>query len=411
MIEHSLDYPAVILTVGLIVVLTMFTKSCLERIGLPALVGFLLVGIAIRAAGSHWQLLAPGTGEILGFLSKVGLITLLFRVGLESDLTGLLRQLRSASLVWLGDVALTILIGFSAAAYLLGLHWITALIVGTALTATSVGISVAIWDDANALQSPNGELLLDVAELDDVSAIVLMAVLFAVLPQLKAGPAEGGDLPAVIAGTAAVFLAKLAGFGFFCLLFSKFAEQPITSYFRNLDPPPDFILVVISIGFVIAALADLAGFSTAIGAFFAGIVFSRDPMAVKREGSFIPLHEFFSPFFFIGIGLGVDPSTLGSAVELGIVLVGVALATKMIADGLPVWLLRGGESAVLIGVSMMPRAEIAMVIMGRGTSLGDWAVPAEVFSAMVLVSIATCIISPITVRGLLKKWPQEGEEK
>jgi len=409
MTDSGVPYPFLVLTVGGIVLLTMFIKSCLARIRVPALVGFLLLGIGVRAADMQWQLLASGTGEILGFLSKIGLITLLFRVGLESNLAGLLKQLKTASMVWVGDVGLTFLIGFAAAVYLIGLPWIPGMIVGTALTATSVGISVAVWDEADALQSPNGELLLDVAEMDDISAIVLMAVLFAILPQLQGNAAGHGGLGAVIGTTAAVFLAKLVGFGLFCVLFSLYAERPITAYFRNLDPPPDFMLVVVSVGFVIAALADLSGFSMAIGAFFAGIVFSRDPAAVKQEGSFIPLYEFFSPFFFIGIGIGVDPSTLGEALGLGAVLVGVALAAKLLADGLPTWLLRGGPSALLIGASMVPRAEIAMVIMERGAALGEWAVPPPVFSAMVLVSIVTCIASPLTVRSLLQRWPQQGE--
>jgi Kef-type K+ transport system membrane component KefB len=232
-------------------------------------------------------------------------------------------------------------------------------------------------------------------------------VLFAVLPHLH-GDGGGGALAGVIAGSAGLFLVKLIGFGLFCLLFSMYVERRVTGWFRNLDPPPDFMLVVLALGFVIAALADLAGFSLAIGAFFAGIVFSRDPEAVKREGAFIPLYEFFSPFFFIGIGLGVDPTTLGGALGLGAALLVVALVTKIAADGLPVWWLRGGTCGLLIGVSMIPRAEIAMVIMERGMSAG--AVPAEVYSAMVLVSIVSCTVAPVAVRFLLDRWHPKEEE-
>jgi Kef-type K+ transport system membrane component KefB len=176
-----------------------------------------------------------------------------------------------------------------------------------------------------------------------------------------------------------------------------------------MEPPPDFMLVVVGISLIIAALADLGGFSLAIGAFFAGLVFSRDDETVKRESSFMPLYELFSPFFFIGIGLHVEPQALGSALSLGTTLVAAAFAAKIIADGLPVWLLRGFPSAALIGISMVPRAEIAMVIMQHGLNRGAWAVPAKVFNAMVLVSILTCTISPMLVRMLLARWPQAEE--
>lgn len=410
MTEHDVAYASVVLAVGGIVILTLLIKSGLTRVGVPALVGFLVLGIGLRAADDHWAMLAGGTGEVIGFLAKVGLITLLFRVGLESNLRGLLAQLRTASLVWVSDVVVTFAAAAVAGIHLLGLGLVTGLVVAAALTATSVGISVAVWDDAGALQSDTGELLLDVAELDDISAIVLMGVLFAVLPHLQEGAADVAGLAGVVAGTAGLFLAKLVGFGLLCLLFSVYAERPVTAGFRNLDPPPDFMLVVLAVGFVIAALADRAGFSLAIGAFFAGIVFSRDPEAVKREGSFIPLYEFFSPFFFIGIGLGVDPATLGGALGLGSALVAVALATKIAADGLPVWGLRGASCGLLVGVSMVPRAEIAMVIMERGRSAGEGIVPAEVFSAMVLVSIVSCTAAPVAVRALLAKWPPQGSE-
>jgi Kef-type K+ transport system membrane component KefB len=102
-----------------------------------------------------------------------------------------------------------------------------------------------------------------------------------------------------------------------------------------------------------------------------------------------------------------DPETLGSSLGMGAVLVSAAFAAKIIADGLPVWILRDFPSAVLIGISMVPRAEIAMVIMQHGLKQGEWAVSPEVYNAMVLVSMLTCMLPPIAVHSLLKKWPQQ----
>jgi Kef-type K+ transport system membrane component KefB len=169
------------------------------------------------------------------------------------------------------------------------------------------------------------------------------------------------------------------------------------------------MLVVVAIGFVIAAVSDMLGFSLAIGAFFAGLVFSRDPNAVKMESSFLPLYSLFSPFFFIGIGLDIDPGIMGTAFGIGGILLVMAILAKVIADGLPVTFMYGAGSGILIGVSMVPRAEIAMVIMKRGLTLGESVVPGKVYAAMVLVSAATCILSPWVVRSLLNKRTLEGE--
>jgi Kef-type K+ transport system membrane component KefB len=166
------------------------------------------------------------------------------------------------------------------------------------------------------------------------------------------------------------------------------------------------MLAVSGIGIIIAAVAGLIGFSLAIGAFFAGLVFSRDPEAVKMEASFLPVYEFLSPFFFIGIGLKIDPDSFTTALSLGCILAVAAIFAKVIADGIPVSLMRGMSGGLLIGTSMVPRAEITMVIMQKGLSLGDWAVPQKAFGAMVVVSAATCIISPVAVRAMLRKWPQ-----
>jgi Kef-type K+ transport system membrane component KefB len=171
------------------------------------------------------------------------------------------------------------------------------------------------------------------------------------------------------------------------------------------------MLAVAGIGIIIAAVAGLIGFSLAIGAFFAGLVFSRDPEAVRMEASFLPVYELFSPFFFIGIGLKIDPDSFTSALGLGCILAVAAIAAKVIADGIPVSLMRGMTGGLLIGISMVPRAEIAMVIMQKGLTLGDWAVPKQVFGAMVVVSAATCILSPVAVRVMLREWPQGREER
>lgn len=132
------------------------------------------------------------------------------------------------------------------------------------------------------------------------------------------------------------------------------------------------------------------------------------------DASFDTLYSFFSPFFFIGIGLSIDPAALDLGVMIGAVLFTAATLGNLTGQGLPIFLIesqrsgwRQGRIAFLVlGFSMVPRAEIAMIIMQNGLKTGKWAVTSSTFNGMVVASLLTCVIAPILVRALLKKWPQ-----
>lgn len=405
----STELLLVILLIGASIVLALLVKSGLESIGLPSLVGYVTLGFFIRLADSQWGLLSVESKKAYELLSDIGIICLLFEVGLKSNLAGLLRQLRHASMIWISNIFFSGVFGYIASYVILNIPLIPSLFISVSLTATSVGVAVALWRETNALTSPDGELVIDVAELDDLSGIILMAMLFAVAPILEKG-LETPLLPG-LAQVSGILLSKLAVFAALCLLFSRYIEHPITLFFQKIEPPPDLMIMIAGIGFIIAAIAGLLGFSIAIGAFFAGIIYSRDPQAVKMETSFTPLYEFFTPFFFIGVGLEIDPNTLTSALGLGSVLLIVAILGKLIGTWLPAVPAVGWRGALLVGISMIPRAEIAMVIIRRGRLLGEWAVPPHVFSAMVAVSFATCIIAPIVLRPSFRLWPlKEAQE-
>ena len=395
-----------ILVVGAILVAAILIKSGLERIGLPPLIGYILLGVFLREADLQWHLFSAGEREVWEFLADIGIISLLFRVGLESKLDELMRQLLRASVVWVGNIFVSGLLGFFTAYLLLKLDLIPSLFIAIAMTATSVGISVGVWREARAINSPNGELMLDVAEMDDISAVILMALLFAVVPVLGNSPDVSTLLP-LLGKTVGLFCFKAFVFGAFCFFFSRYLEKSITSFFLRLEPPPDPTIMVAGMGFMIAALAGLGGFSVAIGAFFAGLLFSRDPRSVKLDASFDTFYDLFVPFFFIGIGLKIDLSALSTAFDLGMLLLIVAVLGKFVGVALPVLLMKAGwKSAVLLGVSMAPRAEIAMIVMQHGLQIEDGTVSPRLFAAMVVVSAATSMFVPLVLRPLLRRWPQ-----
>jgi Kef-type K+ transport system membrane component KefB len=408
--EPSFNHPFIILMVGVVIVLAILIRTAFERLSLPPLTGFIALGFLMRCLEYRLGIFSAGAWHVFQLLAAIGVITLLFRIGLESNIAGLLHQLRRASFIWVGDVLLSggLLsggLGYAVSYFLLGWEFIPSLFVAAALTATSVGISVGVWQNADALQSPTGELLIDVAEMDDVSGIVLMALLFALAPVLKNG--ASASLAPLVLETGGILLLKLLVFGAFCVVFSQYIEDYVTRWFERIAQPPVSMLVVAGLGFIMVAFAGLIGFSSAIGAFFAGLVFSRDPESVKLEAAFGPVYELFSPFFFIGIGLHIDPAVIGPGLAVGGILLVVAVLGKVLGDGLGALVSLGWAGAVLLGLTMVPRAEIAMVIMNKGLELGPWAVPSEVYAGMVVVSLGTCVFSALTVRALLQRWPQE----
>ncbi|ACV68195.1 cation:proton antiporter [Desulfohalobium retbaense] len=405
MIEAGGELSHLVFLTGGAIVMTMLIKGVMERTVVPPLVGFLVLGICLRWGQTQWPLAFEGGGEVIAFLSKLGLVTLLFRVGMKSDITVLAGQLKNASIAWILNIGLTGLAGFYTASLLLGQALVPSLIVAVAFTATSVGVSVKVWEDQNALQSKNGGLLVDLAELDDVTAVLLMGLLFAVVPYLPSGSAPGSFWP-VLGQHALGFVAKLLLFAGGCLVFAAFLERPMTRFLKRVEHTPDSTLTIVGLGFVIAALAGGLGFSLAIGAFFAGLTFSRDPECVTLDTSFTPIFDFFSPFFFVGIGFEFELATLGPSLGMGGLLLVLAVLVKVIANGVPVALLSDGPSGWLIGASMIPRAEIALVIMQKGLHLDTSPVSEQLFGAMVVVSALSCVLAPIVVRGLLQRWPQ-----
>ena len=398
-----------VMLIGLLLVIDLLLQASLRRTAVPSVVVHLAIGFALAVAEWRWGWLGASGRGVIDFLGSVGIVFLLFRVGLESHISKLLENLRSASFVWITSVVVSGSMGFVVARYGLGLELVPSLFVAVAMTATSVGVGMAVWREEGALDSKRGQLFLDVAELDDISGIVLMAVLFAVAPLLHGGHTE--TLALSVGRTTAEVLIRLALFALALAFFARFLEAPLTLLVGRLEPAPDRLITVVSVGLIVAAAAGLLGFSLAIGAFFGGLAFSRDPEAVKLDAYFDPLYGFFTPFFFIAIGMRVDPGSLGAALPLGLLLFLVAAGGKLLGAGGGSLIALRPRGAALLGLSMVPRAEIAMVIMQYGMLLGAWAVSEKLFSAMVVVSLLTCLVAPIGIRAQLRRGIEGNSEE
>ncbi len=389
-----------VLFVGLIIVMAIMTKFAFRIVSLPAITGYFILGFLIKLVGEQTQLLGSFTNEMLNFLGSLGVVALLFRIGLESKISELIRWLPKALFIWSGDILLSAFLGFTAAYYLLELSLIHSLFVAAAFTPTSVGISVAVWEEMKMIKSKEGEIMLDTAELDDLSGILIMGVLFLIVPLLHNN--SNVDFSTAIISTVGLFLLKILLFGLFCYLIAHFAEQKITGFLNSMHSGDSAMLVVMGIGLIIASLAAYLGFSIAIGAFFAGLIFSSDPSAVKIDASFEAVHDLFVPFFFVGIGMAVDPVALSGLGTPLLILLTAAVVSKLIGAGVPALISLNKSAGLLIGISMIPRAEIALIIIQRGRELGDWAVSPELFAWIVIISAITAVLMPIILRYTMK---------
>jgi Kef-type K+ transport system membrane component KefB len=388
------------LVLGVLIIAAMFLRLWLGRLGAPSLVGFIILGFVVRLIDTAIPFLSEASLHILEFLATTGIFILLFRVGLDSNLHGLISKLPRAAPIWIGNVALSGLPAYLVCDWWLGLALAPSIFVAVALTATSIAISTEMWRETGALDSDDGETLLDVAELDDLSGVALLALALALAPALHFG--DSAPLHTIVTEVALVFVIKVSLFGALCVLVARYGEKRLVAMLHSAGGPSS-ALILIGVGLIIAAIASLLGFSIAIGAFFAGLIFSRDPEAVRLETAFVSLRVFFVPFFFIAIGFHIEPQSIVSAIGIGGVLVVVAVLGKIVGAGLPALLTTGGSGALLIGVSMVPRAEIAMVIGQQARELGDWAMPPEVYSGIALVSLVTWLATPFAVRALLKR--------
>jgi len=394
------DY-TILIILGVMLILSPLVKSLMERIGVPAMVGYVLLGFLASAVNQQWFFATTAFDNTFSVLAQLGVLALLFRVGLNSHTRALLAKLPDATFIWIGDVLTNLLFGFLVSYYVLALSLETSLVIAVAFSATSVAVSVAVWAEMNKLNSARGQLLVDIAELDDLSGVLLLAILLAIIPVLQ-GSGEP-LLPSLGTITVSV-LFKLGLFVTGCYLFSHYLESDFTRFNRRWGSSTTGLTIsVLGAGLAIAAIAGYLGFSLAIGALFAGLAFSRDPEAVRTDAKFAYFYEFLTPFFFIYIGMQLDPGVIAPSLGLAATLFIPAVLGKFLGVAVPALKIVKRPDAMLLGLSMVPRAEIAMVVVYQCHQLGEDIVPDKVFVAMVLMAVMTSVIAPVILRFLLVK--------
>ena len=364
---------------GALVALLVTTKllgELAQRVGQPAVLGELLAGVLL--GGSLLGLVDP-SDAVLHALSEIGVLVLLFEIGLHTDVRSLARVGGAAVAVALAGVVLPCALGYWAA-IALGLPPLAAVVAAAALSATSIGISARVLSDLGQLETREGQVVLGAAVLDDVIGLVILSVVGAAAA--GAGVTAGGVLRTT---------AVAVGFIVAALVVGRLAVPPLFRAAERMRASGTLVVLGLALAFGLAYLAESAGSALIIGAFAAGLVLHETPQRPAIEEATTTVGHLVVPVFFAVVGASVDVRTLGDprTLAVGGALVACGVAGKFAAGYAPFWF-RGRKA--MIGAAMIPRGEVGLIFAQMGLASG--ALTPALFSAVALMVLATTFIAP-----------------
>ncbi|GGB54777.1 cation:proton antiporter [Deinococcus soli (ex Cha et al. 2016)] len=353
-----------------------------SKLGVPAVVGQVLAGILIGP--SVLSLVRPD--EFLLSLAELGAVFLLFMVGLETRFRDLLSVGKEALLVAVLGIAFPLALGFG-----FGL-WqdqgnVSALFVGTALVATSVGITAKVLQEMGVLDARFAQVILGAAVIDDILGLTLLAV----VSGLGAGESMSAGQVGLILGLSVGFVALVLAVGI--PLVRRFQPR-----LRNLSLSRMFNVAIV-VGLGVAALSTVAGLAPIIGAFLAGMVLAEVKDEVEFESKVHALESFLAPVFFVVVGLQLDLGVLGDPVVIvaGLILTVLAVIGK-VAGGLIGARSMGRRQSLLVGVGMVPRGEVGLIVASLGLAAG--VIGKQVYAEVLLMVLLTTVLAPLVLRAL-----------
>lgn len=373
------------------------------RLQIPAVIGELLAGVVLGPSALGWLELT----DPMRLLAEIGIILLLFEVGLDTDVGRLIATgLKSLWVASLGFVAPFVL-GFAASYWLFELSLLAALFVGGTLTATSIGITVRVLTDLKRHHSREAQVVLGAAVLDDVMGVVLLAVLYEFY--------LGGGINLGNAGKVALFV------GVFFLL-APLAAKMISLLIKRFDAVTEIHglipTAIVALVLFFAWLAHAIGAPELLGGFAAGLALSRrfffplgvairaDPAFAHRiEGQMRPIIHLFTPIFFVSVGLSLNLHDIDWAStfvwSFSLTVFGLAMIGKLIGG-----LVSGerGLRALIVGLAMAPRGEVGLIFAELGRTSGIMS--GEIYAATVIVIVFTTFLPPLVIKWLYRRYAQ-----
>jgi Kef-type K+ transport system membrane component KefB len=399
-----MDAPNFLIQLVLILLSARIVGEITARIRIPSVIGELLAGILIGPSVLGWIKISPP----IQLLAQIGIILLLFQVGIESDIKRLTSSGIKAFTVAVGGVALPFIGGFSLSYYLFDFSMLASLFIASTLTATSIGITLRILSDLKKQNSKEAQIIIGAAILDDIIGIVLLALLY-----------EFSVSGAVNLWNAGKVLLFIALFFLIAPLAAKCASQTIRKWDENSSIPGLLPTAIISLILLFAWIAHQLGAPELLGGFAAGLALSRQfffPFAAflnkvpdfsaRVEKQMQPIVHLFSPIFFVAIGLSLDLSQVSWSSGFVWTLMGSLFVVAVLGKLFSGFLIKGESysSKLVIGTAMIPRGEVGLIFANVGLTAGVF--KADVYAAIILVIALTTLVAPFFLKILYRNEPK-----
>ena len=371
----------------LILVTTSLAAHICRRIGVPGVVGQLLVGLIVGAGGLN----LIHSSELIHISSEIGVILLMFLAGLESDIELLKKYFKPGMLVAIFGVIFPLLLG-AGGGFIFKSTATEAFFFGVVLAATSVSISVEVLKELHAVNTKEGSTILGASVVDDILIVLVLSIS---LTFLGANQGNGGSLGLTL-------LKELIYFGLIFLL-----VRWIAPYLMNLSEKIYTTASVIIMSLIICLgmsyVADLVGLSSVIGAFFAGIAVGQTKV---KERVFINVesigYAIFIPVFFVNIGLEVELASIIKQFPFIALFVVIAVISKLFGGYLGSKMAGfSNNSAWMVGAGMISRGEMALIVLQIGQTGG--LIPEKYFAPMVITILISTLVSPLILKFFAKK--------
>jgi Kef-type K+ transport system membrane component KefB len=406
----------VLFTMSVIFILARIGSMLFGKFGLPGLIGEILMGIVIANIGGGSfmtdvlaiipEVGSEGVYDVIYVMAELGVIFLLFSVGMETKVKDLLGSGRPAFLTALLGVILPFIAGFALILGIGGYDTNSAMFMGAAMVATSVGITARIIKDMRLMDVKESRIIIAAAVIDDVLGMIVLAIVQGM------ATSEGGlDILDLL-----IIILKAVFFVMTAIAIAKFIVPKIYDFvdernrkIREAGKVPyglNKLILAIVICLGMAFLAEYIGLAAIIGAFLAGMMFADHAWEWELEHKVEAITSFLISFFFVNVGLKVDISSLTdvSIIVLVVIVILLAMATKYIGCGLGAKL---GDKTIdrssfnIIGVGMMPRGEVGIIIASIGLNAG--VMTGDLYTVVVMMSVLTTIIAPPILSSLFKK--------
>ena len=391
---HGLGYEVWLILAGMLLAAKMGGEIAV-RLNQPSVLGELCAGIILGnlyLVGIHTF---EGAAQLVPveFLAELGVVLLLFEVGLESTLTEMKAVAPTSGLVAIIGVVVPMLLGYGASLWLLpdapfSLH----LFIGATLCATSVGITARVLKDLNAMGRPETRVILGAAVIDDVLGLIVLAVVASI--------AEFGAVPGPM--DLGLIIGLAGGFLLGALLLGAYVMPGVFRLASKLRTPDVLAAVAIGLCLLLAGISGAAGLAPIVGAFAAGLILDEvhvRPFGHKSAHDLTeiigPIVAVMAPIFFVRTGMMVQLGGIGTGpLLLALALTVVAIVGKLVS-GLGV---RGNAiDKLTVGIGMVPRGEVGLIFANVGAGIqfeGEPLIEAGVYAAIVLMVMATTVVTP-----------------